>query len=273
MPSDDFTFEYSPTDELNDNQRWSTWFDVERLARGPEPRPDWVVTDNAAIDTELGVIKSGKEGDCFLLERAVPGDPDRHSLLVAKRYRSAEHRAFSRAGAYTDGRTTRRSRDNRAINRKTTYGRQVLAGQWATSEWNALCRLWSLGAPVPYPVQIDGTEILMEYIEIDQDPAPRLVTTRPDHDQLRLWWDQLVAAMELFTEVGLAHGDLSPYNILALPDRLVIIDLPQVVDIAGNPSGMDFLHRDCVNVCTWFTRRGHEVDPEELFANLVAVAY
>ena len=41
--------------------------------RGPEPRPDWVVTSASAIDTELGVLKTGKEADVFLIERAVPG--------------------------------------------------------------------------------------------------------------------------------------------------------------------------------------------------------
>ncbi|MFX4273738.1 serine protein kinase RIO [Propionibacteriaceae bacterium Y1685] len=268
-----FPFEYVPTDELTEGQRWSTWHDVERLCRGPEPHPDWVVTDRAAVDTELGVIKSGKEADCFLLERAVPDDPRRHSLLVAKRYRTAEHRDFSRSEAYTDGRSVRRSRDMRAIKKKSSYGKQVVAGQWAVAEWNALCRLYPLGLPVPYPVQIDGTEILMEYVELDGAAAPRLANTRPDHDQLRQWWEQLVEAMELITELGLAHGDLSPYNILALPERLVIIDLPQMVDLYGNPAAMDFLHRDCVNVCTWFTRRGLDVDAEELFARLVAVAW
>ena len=36
---------------------------------------------------------------------------------------------------------------------------------------------------------------------------------------------------------GLVHGDLSAYNILAAGERLVIIDLPQVVDLVGNPAG------------------------------------
>ena len=46
---------------LGPDQRWSTWLDVERGSRGPDPRPDWVVTEQAAIDTELGVLKTGKE--------------------------------------------------------------------------------------------------------------------------------------------------------------------------------------------------------------------
>jgi RIO kinase 1 len=32
--------------------------------------------------------------------------------------------------------------------------------------------------PVPYPVQIDGTEILMELVTVDGEAAPRLAQTR-----------------------------------------------------------------------------------------------
>ena len=46
----------------------------------------------------------------------------------------------------------------------TAFGRTVAAGQWANAEWESLKRCWPLGLPVPYPVQIDGTEILMEWI-------------------------------------------------------------------------------------------------------------
>ena len=72
---------------------------------------------------------------------------------------------------------------------------------------------------------------------------------------------------------GIVHGDLSAYNILAAGDRLVIIDLPQVVDLVGNPNGMDFLLRDCTNVCRWFAGRGLQVDEQELFGELVAQAW
>ena len=69
------------------------------------------------------------------------------------------------------------------------------------------------------------------------------------------------------------HGDLSPYNTLAAGDRLVIIDLPQIVDLVGNPQGMDFLLRDCANMCPWFRARGLEVDEQELFGDLMAHAF
>ena len=86
-------------------------------------------------------------------------------------------------------------------------------------------------------------------------------------------FDQLRDAMTALARGGLAHGDLSPYNILAAGERLVIIDLPQVVDVVANPQGTDFLQRDCHNVCTWFVRRGLEIDEEELFGELLASSW
>ncbi|HZO70290.1 MAG TPA: RIO1 family regulatory kinase/ATPase [Kribbellaceae bacterium] len=268
-----FVFRFDALEGPGDGQRWSTWLDVERGSRGPDPRPDWVVTEQAAIDTELGVLKTGKEADVFLLERAVPDG--RGVLMAAKRYRSEEHRTFHRSASYTEGRRTRNSRDTRALAKKTAFGRVVAAGQWAMSEWAAMCRLWSAGVPVPYPVQIDGTEILMEFID-DPDgdgAAPRLAQVRPRGALLESYYDQLRDAMAELARAGLAHGDLSPYNVLAQGNRIVLIDLPQVVDLVGNPQGMDFLMRDCHNVCTWFTARGLDVDEHALFAELLAQVF
>ena len=109
----------------------------------------------------------------------------------------------------------------------------MAAGEWAVSEWEALTRLWSLGLPVPYPVQIDGTEILMEWITHDGETAPRLAQTRPDRALLTAYFDQLRDALATMVQAGLVHGDLSPYNILAAGDRLVR-DRPAA---GGRPGG------------------------------------
>ena len=193
--------------------------------------------------------------------------------MAAKRYRSTEHRNFHRAATYTEGRSTKRSRDERALKRKSTWGKVVAAGEWAVSEWDALKRFWELGLPVPYPVQIDGTEILMEWITVDGDTAPRLAQTRPDPALLASYFEQLRDALAAMVQHGVVHGDLSAYNLLAAGDRLVIIDLPQIVDLAGNVAGMDFLMRDCTNVCAWFRSRGLEVDEHDLFGELLAHAF
>jgi len=271
LEADFFTFDYQSIDDPDEGQRFTRYWDLEPLQRGPEPVPDWLVTDRAAIETELGILKTGKEADVFLLERAVTGQDG--CVLAAKRYRSSDHRNFHRNAGYTEGRRTKDSREARALAKKTAFGREVAAGQWAWAEWDSLQRCWEAGVPVPYPVQIDGTEILMELITDDGAPAPRLAATRPEPELLADWFEQLRAAMTAMAERGLAHGDLSPYNILAAGERLVIIDLPQIVDVVANPQGADFLMRDCRNVCAWFVRRGLAVDEHELFGALMASTY
>ncbi|CUR59768.1 conserved hypothetical protein [metagenome] len=271
-----FVFDFQAYDEPDDSgQRWSTWLSVEPLSRGPEPRPDWVVTSQAAVDTELGILKTGKEADVFLIERAVPDSSElgESVVMAAKRYRDSDHRSFHRSTAYTEGRRGRNTRDARAVAKGTSHGRAVAAGQWAWAEWEALQRLWSLGLPVPYPVQVDGTEILMEFISLDGEAAPRLAQTRPDVELLASYFDQLRDAMVVLAQQGLVHGDLSAYNILAAGERLVIIDLPQVIDLVGNPRGMDFLLRDCTNVCSWFRARGLQVEEHDLYAELLVSAF
>jgi RIO kinase 1 len=250
--------------------RWSTWDGAEH---GPRPRPGWVITEHAAVDTELGVLKTGKEADVHLLERAVPGT-DRRTLLAAKRYRSAEHRMFHRDAGYLEGRRVRRSRETRAMARRTGFGRDLLAGQWAGAEFAALSRLWATGVAVPYPVQVAGTELLLEFVgSPDGDAAPRLAQLRPDPDELADLWRQLVAALLGLAGHGLAHGDLSAYNLLVHDGRLVLIDLPQVVDVVGNPQGPAFLARDVARVGEWFAARGLPSDvgdPGALLAELLA---
>jgi RIO kinase 1 len=260
-------------EDLADNQRWSTWTAVERGARGPYPRPDWVVTDDSAVDTELGVLKTGKEADVYLVERAVQGDDTRSVVMAAKRYRNEQHRSFHRSTSYTEGRRTRNTRDARAMAKGSSFGREVAAGQWAQAEFSALVRLWELAVPVPYPVQVDGTELLLELIAVDGHAAPRLAQARCSRSQLDGYFEQLRDAMHALARAGLAHGDLSAFNLLAQGDRLVIIDLPQVIDLVANPQGMDFLLRDCRNVCNWFASRGLDVDADELFSELLASAF
>jgi RIO kinase 1 len=250
------------TDGLPEGDRWSTWDQSIPTQRGPQPHPDWLVTDLAAVDTELGILKTGKEADVFLIRRGIP--QGRSCLLAAKRYRDAEHRMFHRDSGYLEGRRTRDSRVSRAAANRTAFGRQAIAGQWADAEFNALSRLYAAGVAVPYPAQILQTELLLEFIGSDDGvAAPRLAETRPEAGELADLWDQLVHALVALARDGLAHGDLSAYNLLVHDGRLVMIDLPQVVDVIANPQGAQYLTRDAENIGRWFTARGLEgIGPE-----------
>jgi RIO kinase 1 len=266
--------------------RWSIWGDGEL---GPEPRPDWLVVADGAVDSRLGVVKTGKEADVHLVERWLPApdayaadaytghtgadhddhddhdNPDRDDapgapascLLAEKIYRGNDHRDFHRDAGYLDGRRTRESRLDRAVANRTRFGLKVIAEQWAVAEFAALGLLWSAGAPVPYPVQRVGTELLIEFIgDPDGAAAPRLAALRPEPDELADLWGQLSAGLGYLARAGYTHGDLSAYNILVHHGRLVLIDLPQIVDLAANPHSGGYLTRDVANVTSWFAGRG-----------------
>src|SRR5262249_40957381 len=102
--------------------------------------------------------------------------------------------------------------------------------------------------------------------------APRLAQLRADTADLEDLWGQLVSATSLLARAGYAHGDLSAYNILVHEGRLVLIDLPQIVDVVSNPQGRDFLARDAHTWANWFGQRGLDVSGDDLTTELVAEA-
>jgi len=246
------------------------WSNYPDAVHGPAPTPEWVITSPGATDTDLGVMKTGKEADVSLIRREFEG---RATLLAVKQYRDAKHRMFHRDAGYLEGRRMRRSRENRAMATRTGFGRELIAGQWAAAEFAVLSRLWRAGAAVPYPVQLDGTELAMEFIGDHGDghgvAAPRLAELRPDHREANNLYGQLREALLILAEAGYAHGDLSAYNILVHRGRLVLIDLPQAIDLVGNPQGFEYLLRDCRNICTWFNARGIGADETALAAELL----
>jgi RIO kinase 1 len=252
--------------------RWSTW---DGALHGPKPRPEWVRTEYGAVDTELGMLKTGKEADVFLVRRALP-DTDQISMLAAKRYRDGDHRLFHRDAGYLEGRRVRRSREMRAMTNRTSFGKEMIAGQWATAEFGALSYLWQIGQEsglvrVPYPVQLSGTELMLEFIGDWEtgEAAPRLAQIRADREALDDLWRQMIDALSVLARAQVAHGDLSPYNTLVHEGRLVLIDLPQIVDVIANPQGGDFIARDVRNVAAWFTSRGVRVDADDLIERLL----
>ena len=273
LESEQFAVDSQP-DAPPEGDRWSSW---DGATHGPKPRPEWVITDLGAVESDLGVLKTGKEADVHLVRRWVPGDPGRDILMAGKRYRSSKHRMFHRDSGYLEGRRVRKSRETRAMRTRTSFGKELISGLWAFAEFETLGRLWEEGLPVPYPVQLADDEMLMEFIgSSDGIAAPRLSQTRPERDVLPVLFEQLRESMVRLAELGWAHGDLSPYNVLLEGEgdaaRLVIIDWPQIVDIIGNPHGPEFLERDARNMAQWFTRRGYAVDDGLLFGDLMAAA-
>lgn len=232
---------------------------------GPLPVPDWLITSLAARDTSLGALKSGKEADVGLLDRSLPNGPG--CLLAVKTYRDSRHRMFHRDSGYQEGRRVRRSREGRAMAARTAFGRDLLSAKWASAEFAVLSSLWAAGARVPYPVQILGSELMMEFIGgPDGVAAQRLCAHDGDTEEFTTLWHDLVDTLETLAEEGLTHGDLSPYNVLVHDGGCVVIDLPQAVDVVANPQGDFFLNRDCRVIADFFARRGVLAADGELLA-------
>ncbi len=233
---------------------------------GPEPIPDWVITDDAARQYERGIIKTGKEADVHLVERVLG---ERTHLLAAKRYRDLDERAYR-----DDAKYRKRSGDRRidlAIAKGSRVGMSFRAQMWMETEFDALGRLWEAGCAVPYPVQKLGVEMMMEYLGDEDEAAPRLVnavagTSRAEREDL---FRQTVDALRLMTSIGLVHGDLSPYNLLVWDGRLYVIDLPQAVDPILQSEGLGLLERDVANVCKWFAGKGVKTDADALYREML----
>jgi RIO kinase 1 len=255
---------------------WDDDFDPPGLStypgadHGPDPVPDWLLTSGDATEQELGLLKTGKEADVHLVERRLG---DEVNVLAAKRYRKFEDRMFRNDARYRAGRRTGESRLDKAVAEGNKAGMAFRARLWLTTEFDTLCRLWSAGVAVPYPVQRSGNEVMIQLIGSADQAAPRLVHAHLDRPALEDAFTQLVDAMHAMVRAGVVHGDLSPYNILWDTDRVVIIDFPQAVDPIAHPEGLGLLERDVTNVTTWFQRQGVRCDPTDLHASLLGEVF
>jgi RIO kinase 1 len=248
--------------------------------------PTWLVSE-PCTDVDLGVIRSGKEAQVHLIERIADPTPERRGgercHFARKRYLPREVKqkgelealGFQRSSAfvndvqYREGRQFRKSRDRRAVERMSTYGKHLLQDRWTGHEYEVMTRLWRAGLNVPYPISFSDDVFDLEYIGDELQAAPQLQAAHLDGTQLEGAFAQLIVGLRCLTGQGLTHGDLSAYNLLWWKEQLWFIDFPQTIDIAANLQGLDFLHRDVVNVCTWFQRKGLDVDEEEVFADLL----
>lgn len=242
--------------------------------------PTWVIIDGLH-DDDLGVVKTGKEAQVNLIERH--GHDGRSCVFARKRYLPREvtskgelqamgvqrSSAFVHDVQYREGRQFRKTRDRRAVERMSTYGKRLLQDRWMGHEFDVMSRLWAVGMSVPYPIAYDGNVFDLEYVGDEEQAAPQLQAARLGRSELDDAFEQLVAGLHTMVGEGYAHGDLSAYNLLWWDDTLWFIDFPQAVDIAANPQGIEFLHRDVMNVCGWFDGRGVDVDGEEVFADVL----
>ena len=209
--------------------------------------------DEGLVDDVVRQLTSGKEANVFVVRC---GD----AIRCAKVYKEATHRSFRQAVDYTENRRVKNSRQARAMERGTKYGRQAREEAWRNAEVEAMNRLFDAGVRVPRPHGFFEGVLLMELVaDADGDAAPRLNDVLFEPEDARRHHASLLAEVVRMLCAGVVHGDLSEFNILLAADGPVIIDLPQAVDAAGNNHASRMLLRDVANLRNFFGRFAPEL--------------
>ena len=198
--------------------------------------------EDGVIDEVLRPLKSGKEAAVYVVRA---GD----DVRCAKVYKDMAQRSFKQRVQYQEGRKVRGSREARAIEKASKYGKKQQETAWKNTEVDALYLLRDAGVRVPTPYGYFHGVLVMELVtDADGYSAPRLGEVELTPEQAREFHAVLVRQVVRMLCCGLIHGDLSEYNVLVGPDGPVVIDFPQVVSAAGNNAARTMLLRDVNNL-------------------------
>lgn len=205
------------------------------------------------VDEVIRQLMSGKEATVYMVRCG-------EEIRCAKVYKDLKQRSFRKNASYQEGRKTKNSRQARAMEKGSRYGRQMQEEAWQSAEVDALYRLAAAGVRVPQPYICHEGVLLMDLVtDADGNPAPRLNDIELTTEQALEFHARLLNQVVRMLCAGIIHGDLSEYNILVGSDGPVIIDLPQAVDAAGNSNASAMLERDVANLASYFSQFAPEL--------------
>ncbi|MGZ8173888.1 MULTISPECIES: PA4780 family RIO1-like protein kinase [Methylobacter] len=205
------------------------------------------------VDEVLRPLKSGKEAAVYVVL-------SEGEIRCAKVYKDVNQRGFHKQAQYQEGRKVRNSRQARAMEKNSRFGRQQQEEVWQNAEVDALYRLAAAGVRVPQPYNFVEGVLLMELVTDEHgSAAPRLNDLELSREQALEYHGLLIKEVVRMLCAGLVHGDLSEYNILVDANGPVIIDLPQAVDAAANNNAARMLERDVDNLADYFGRFAPEL--------------
>jgi RIO kinase 1 len=204
--------------------------------------------EEGLVDEVMRQLMSGKEATVYVVRCG-------EEIRCAKVYKEASQRSFRQAASYQEGRKVKNSRQARAMEKGTNYGRKMQEEAWQNAEVDALYRLAAAGVRVPKPYICFEGVLLMDLVTDESgNAAPRLNDVELSEQQALNYHAQLVRQVVLMLCAGVIHGDLSEFNILVDGDGPVIIDLPQAIDAASNTEASVLLERDVNNLASYFSQ-------------------
>lgn len=204
--------------------------------------------EEGLVDEVMRQLMSGKEATVYVVRCG-------EEIRCAKVYKEASQRSFRQAASYQEGRKVKNSRQARAMEKGTNYGRKMQEEAWQNAEVDALYRLAAAGVRVPKPYICFEGVLLMDLVTDESgNAAPRLNDVELSEQQALNYHAQLVRQVVLMLCAGVIHGDLSEFNILVDADGPVIIDLPQAIDAASNTEAAVLLERDVNNLASYFSQ-------------------
>ena len=202
--------------------------------------------EDGLVDEVVRPLMSVKEAKVYVVRC---GD----EIRCAKVYKEADKRSFKQAVVYQEGRKVRNSRRQRAMEKGSKFGRKQLEESWHNTEVDALYKLSRAGVRVPQPYGcFDGVLLMELIIGEDGGVAPRLNDVAFTEEQALEDHAIVMHYVMCVLNAGLVHGDLSEFNVLVDAEGPVIIDLPQVVDAAGNNHAKSMLERDVNNMTNYY---------------------
>lgn len=221
--------------------------------------------DDGIVDEVLRQLKSGKEASVYVVRCG-------SEIRCAKIYKDMRQRSFQKRAQYQEGRKVRGSREGRAMEKNSRYGRKEQEDVWKNTEVSALYQLVAAGVRVPKPYGFFNGVLIMELVTGDEGhSAPRLSEVDLAPEQAREFHQFLMGQVVRMLCSGIIHGDLSEFNVLIAPEGPVIIDLPQAVSASGNNNAFALLARDVKNITDTLGRFAPELLTTQYAAEMWAL--
>nr|CAD2161946.1 unnamed protein product [Meloidogyne enterolobii] len=221
----------------------------------------WI--NSSEIDRVEGIIATGKESavlhavsdGCSMSQQCGQCSKEDMDVLTHKADSGQVHYAIK---VY---RTTLTGFKNRAEYVKNDFRfknpRSVMK-VWAEKEFMNMKRLRRSNIKCPTPIKLKKHVLLMSMIG-SSIPAPQLREIQWESEEMKIdaFAQVRQILVQMYKECNLVHGDLSEFNLLYHSSTVYVIDLAQAMDLS-HPSSLRFLHRDIMNILSFFGRIGCE---------------